>query len=32
MLEAEPDDELPFHRLYYANLDRVFDALLERFR
>ena len=32
VLESEPDDELPFHRLYDANLDKVFAALLERFR
>lgn len=32
VLESEPDDELPFHRLYYANLDKVFAALLKRFR
>lgn len=30
-LEAEPDDELEFHRVYYANLDRVFAALARRF-
>lgn len=30
-LVAEPDEELPFHRMYYANLDRVFAALLRRF-
>lgn len=27
-LEAEEDEELHFQRLYYANLDRVFAALL----
>jgi hypothetical protein len=31
-LEAAADEELPFQRLYYANLDRVFAALLRRFR
>jgi len=30
-LAAEPDDELAFHRLYYANLDRTFAALARRF-
>lgn len=29
-LEAEPDDELEFHRSYHANLDRVFAALERR--
>jgi hypothetical protein len=30
-LEDPDDDELPFQRAYYANLDRVFAALLARF-
>ena len=30
-LAAEPDEELPFHRAYYQNLDRVFMVLLARF-
>lgn len=30
-LEADEDDELEFHRDYYANLDRVFAAVLRRF-
>lgn len=30
-LEAEQGDELPFHRQYYKNLDRVFAALTRRF-
>ncbi len=30
-LEAEADDELEFHRGYYARLDRVFAVLLRRF-
>lgn len=29
-LESEEDDELPFQRKYYANLDRVFAVLLRR--
>lgn len=30
-LEAADDDELEFHRPYYANLERVFAAVLRRF-
>lgn len=30
-LEREDDEELPFHRKYHANLDRIFVALLRRF-
>lgn len=29
-LRAEPDEELEFHEGYYANLERVFRALLRR--
>lgn len=29
-LRAEPDEELGFHERYYANLERVFRALLRR--
>lgn len=31
-LEAEADEELSFHRVYYRNLDRVYAALLRRYR
>jgi hypothetical protein len=31
-LEAEPDEELGFHREYYANLDRAFGQLLRKVR
>jgi hypothetical protein len=30
-LEADPDDELDFHRKYYENLDAVFAVLIRRF-
>jgi len=30
-LEANPDDELDFHRKYYANLDKVYALLETRF-
>ncbi len=32
LLEAEPDDELDFHRKFYANLDGVLALLLRRHR
>jgi hypothetical protein len=31
VLEADPDEELDFHQKYYANLDKLFGVLRDRF-